>query len=213
MTFQKQEKKFIKAIVKYGDHAESLADAINKSHILEKRGWNIVLGDDGRSYLFFRQDKYDIEEEQKVRGFLAELLALLDKLYSERLLVAFPSSHNRPLVIGKENVTRYRIDTNTVDNGKEYIVLSQMGFGWYGKNKESLYWWDECTEMVRPFERVLFSAYHVSQDLIELTKNDFKSEEQIRFEKQQRLTWISIAVAGVVGVFSLILSVISLLIR
>ena len=203
MTFQKLEKKFIKAIVKYGDDAESLADAINKSHILEKRGWNIVIGDDGRYYLFFRQDKYDYDDEQKVRGFLAELLALIDKLYSERLLVAFPSSHNRPLVIGKENVTSYRININTVDNGKEYIVLSQMGFGWYGMNKESLYCWDECTEMVRPFTEYLFSAYHVSQDLIELTKNDFKSEEQIRFEKQQLLTRISIGVALIIGLLGI----------
>ena len=39
MTFKKVEKQFVKAIVKYADKAESLADAINKSHFLEKRGW------------------------------------------------------------------------------------------------------------------------------------------------------------------------------
>lgn len=213
MTFQKVEKEFIRTIVKYGDDAESLADAINKSHIWEKRGWNIVISDDGKYYLFYRQDKYDYEDEQKVRGYLAELLALLDKLYSVRLLVAFPSSHNRPLVIGKENVTRYRIDINSVDKGREYIVLTKMGFGWYGKNKEPLYCWDECTEMVRPFEKQLFSAYHVSQDLIELVKNDFKTEEQRRFIKQQRLTWFSIFVAIAIGVCSLAVGVMGILIK
>ncbi len=210
MNFKKTEQEYIKAIVKYSDDAKSLADAINKSHLLEKRGWSIAASDDRKYYLFYRQDKYDYEDEQKVRGFLAELLALLYKLYSERLLVAFPSSHNRPLVIGKENVTRYKIDINTVDNGKEYIVFFQMGFGWYDSNNKTLYYWNECTQMVSPLETQLFSAYHVSQDLIDLIKYDFKSEEEIRFRKQQWLTWISLIVATLIGLASLIIGVIGI---
>ncbi len=203
MTFRKKEKEYIKTIVKYRDDAKSLADAINKSQILEKQGWNIVVSDDGKYYLFFHQDKFDYEDEQKVRGYLVELLALLNRLYSDRLLVAYPSSHNRPLVIGKENVKRYRLDVNSVDNEREFIVLSRMGFGWYNRNKETLYCWDECTEMVRPFVEYLFSAYYVSQDLIDLEKNGFKSEEEIRFKQQQWLTWVSIAVALVIGLLGI----------
>jgi hypothetical protein len=204
MRFSKTEKKIIKAIVKYRDKAESLADMFNKSHLLEKNGWNIVVMNDATYYLFYRNDLYTDEDEQKVQGLLAELLALLDKLYRERLLVAFPSSHNRPLVVGKENVKYGQMDTRSVDNGKEYIDLRQIFFGWYNKNKETLYYWSECTDMVKPLERQLFSAYHVSQDLIDLVENDFKLEEEIRFKKQQWATWISIAVAlfiGLLGVF------------
>lgn len=203
MRFNKTEQKIIKAIVKYKGKAESLADMFNKSHLLENSGWNIVVMDDATYYLFYRIDHFG-EDEQKAYGLLAEMLALLDKLYRERLLVAFPSSHNRPLVIGKENVKYGQMDTRSVDDGKEFIVLSQYGFGWYNKDKESLYYWDECTDMVKPHERQLFSAYHVSQDLIDLVHNDFKSEEDIRFRKQQWLTWISILVAlfiGLLGIF------------
>lgn len=208
MAYKSSEKEFIKAIVKYSDDAESLADAINKSHLLEKQGWNIVVSDDRKYYLFYRRDKYDYEDEQKVRGYLAEFLTLLNKLYGERLLIAFPSSHDTPLVIGKENVTRHHIDINTVDNGKEFIVLSQMGFGWYDKNKQLLYNWDECTQMVAPLEKQLFSAYHVSQELKDLVKNDFKSEEDMRFHKQQVATWISIWIAIVIGLASIIISIV-----
>ena len=203
MTFKKSEKEFIKALVKYSDEAESLADAINKSHLLEKQGWNIVVGDDRKYYLFFRKDFYSYEDEQKVRGYLAELLAFLKKLYRERLLIDFPSSHNRPLVIGRENVTRFRLDRNAVDNGKEIIVLSQFHFGWYDRSGNSLYDWDDCTEMVFPIENQLFSAYHVSEDLKELVKNNFKTEDDIRFKKQQWLTWISIAVAIIIGLLGI----------
>lgn len=203
MKFNKTEREIVRSIVKYGDNAESLANAFNKSHLLEKRGWNIVICDDGKYYLFYRQDKFDYEDEQKVRGYLAELLALLDKLYSERLLVAFPSSYNRPLVIGRDKVKRYKIDVNSVNNGEEYIVLHQYGFGWYNKNKEPLYSWCECTGMVSHFEMQLFSAYHVSQDLIELVKNKFRTEEEIRFTKQQWLTWFSIAIALIIGLLGI----------
>ena len=206
MTFTKAEKEIIKAIVKYGGEEGSLADAINRSHILEKRGWNIVVGDDNEYYLFYRNDRYNYEDEQMLRGYLAELLALLDKLYIERLLVAFPFSGNRPLVIGKENVTRYRFDINSVDNGREYIVLTKFGFGWYAKNKEPLYCWDKCTDMVRPLENQLFSAYHVSQDLRELVKHNFRTEEECRFRKQQLATWISIFVAIIIGLLGLFVS-------
>ncbi len=203
MTFKKSEKEFIKALVKYSDEAESLADAINKSHLLEKRGWNIVVGDDGKYFLFYRQDLYSYEDEQKVRGYLAELLAILEELYNERLLIAFPSTHNRPLVIGRENVTRCHLETRSVDNGKEFISFSRIHFGWYDRSGNPLYCWDECTEMVRPLEKLLFSAYHASEDLKELVKNNFKSEEDIRFVKQQWLTWISIAVAIIIGLLGI----------
>jgi hypothetical protein len=47
-------------------------------------------------------------------------------------------------------------------------------------------------------------AFSVSQELRELVKHNFKSEEEVRFVKQQRLTWISIVVAlliGLLGIF------------
>lgn len=203
MRFNKRERDIIRSIVAYRDDAESLADMFNKSHLLENQGWAIVPTEGQKYHLFYRYDQYDYEDEQKVRGLLAELLALLEKLYKERFLVAFPSSHNRPLVIGKENVKRHRLDVNIVNNGEEYIVLSQWGFGWYDKNKKPLYCWCDCTEMVRPFENIFFSAYHVSQDLVNFVYNNFRTEEDIRFRKQQIATWVSIAVAFVIGLLSL----------
>lgn len=204
MTFTKAEKEIIRAIVKYGGKEGSLADAINKSHILEKHGWNILVGDDNRYHLFYRADRYSYDDEQEVRGYLAELLALLNKLYNERLLIAYPSSGNAPLVIGKENVKRYSPQFHLVDFGKERIVPSGMFFGWYDMNKQPLYNWTDCTEMIRPLQTQIFSAYHVSQDLRELVKHDFKTEEEVRFGKQQKLMWVSIFVAiflGLLGIF------------
>ena len=204
VKFNKTEREIVRSIVNFRGKSGSLAEAINKSRLLEKRGWAIALKDDETYYLFYRRDKFEYDDDQKVLGYLAELLALLERLYKERLLIAFPSSHNRPLVIGRENVTRHQFDVNKIDDGKEFIVLQQLGFGWYSQNKETLYDWCECTAMVRPLESPIFSAYHVSLDLVELVDNNFQTEDDIRFRKQQIATWVSIIVALVIGLLGIL---------
>ena len=42
MNFKNTEKEIIKTIVKYGGDVKSLADVINKSHLLENRGIAII---------------------------------------------------------------------------------------------------------------------------------------------------------------------------
>lgn len=203
MGFNKIEKEILKAIVAYKDADMSLADAITKNRILENRGIAIARKDDGMYFLFFLRSKYSDTDGRNARGFLAELIALVNKLYNDRLLIDFPSSRGESLVIGKENVTRYKFDINTVDNGREFVILKKECIDWVDSNQQSIYHWANCTTELIPIEHLLFSNYHVSQDLVDLVNNDFKSEEQIRFEKQQRLTWISIAVATIIGLLGI----------
>ena len=208
MKFNKIEKETIKAIVKYKNKAGSLADTLSKSNVLKKRGLAIVRKDDGSYYLFFRRSKYEDYDSQKVKGFLAGLSSLIEKLNEDRLLIFFSSSINTPLVIGKENVKWHQFDVMSVDNGKEYILLKNICIDWIDKNRQSLYWWEECTEMVKPIEQYLNSDYQLSQDLVELVENNFMSEEEIRFKKQQKATWISIGIAIIIGLASIIISIV-----
>ena len=55
-----------------------------------------------------------------------------------------------------------------------------------------------------PMTKYLTPWFSVSQELMELVTNDFKTEEDIRFEKQQKLTWISIVVATIIGLLGVI---------
>lgn len=50
MNLNKADKEFIRAIVKYDGKAQSLADVLNKSRLLEKRGIGIVQHYDKISY-------------------------------------------------------------------------------------------------------------------------------------------------------------------
>ena len=51
-----------------------------------------------------------------------------------------------------------------------------------------------------PISKTLTAWFSVSQELKDLVKHGFKTEEQRRFSKQQWLTWISILVALSIGI-------------
>ena len=52
--------------------------------------------------------------------------------------------------------------------------------------------------------KLLTPWFSISQELKDLVKNDFKTEEEIRFRKQQVLTWISIVLATIIGLLGII---------
>ena len=58
-----------------------------------------------------------------------------------------------------------------------------------------------------PMAKTLTSWFTVSQELKDLVKNNFKSEEDIRFRKQQKLTWVSIIFATIVGLLGIMYDV------
>lgn len=211
MRYNKTEKEIIKAIVKHSGRVDSIAELLNKTKLIEKRGFAIVRKETGDYYLFYRWDMYNENDEQQIKGYVAELASLIERLYRERLLIPFPSSHYKPLVIGRENVKWHHFNIMSVDNDKEFIIMTNE-INWIDKNRKSLYGccWD-CNEIIKPILDKLYCSYSVSEDLKDLVKNGFMSEEQIRFKKQQHLTWISIIVAVLIGLASLIIGIIGLL--
>lgn len=60
MTFKNTEKEIIKAIVKYGDKMNSMAQVINESQLLEKRGIVIVWGAHGTNWIWQRDGSFVI---------------------------------------------------------------------------------------------------------------------------------------------------------
>ena len=66
------------------------------------------------------------------------------------------------------------------------------------------YWPCKFTDNELNIGDIFNVAFSVNEELRTLVKNNFKSAEEIRFIKQQRLTWISIAVAAVLGILGII---------
>lgn len=204
MTFKKTEKEIIKAIVKYGDKAKSLAEVLNKSKLLEKRGIGIVQHG-GKNMIFLRKDLYDDWFHNDGLGYIAELLSLIDTLVKQKFLVMIPFCSENTLVIGAEESRRLKPEVILV-NENEYIYVTDRFENWFSTNQEQKYWPYAYTERELHIGNIFNMAFSVSQELRELVKHNFKSEEEVRFVKQQRLTWFSIAITAFIGIASLIIA-------
>lgn len=210
MTFKKTEQEIIKAIVKYGGEVKSLAEVINKSQLLESRGIAIIPHSEC-NWIFLDKNKYEYDAKEPI-GYIAELVSLIEYLKVNKYITITPYLGESILVVGRAKSRWYKPGCILVDE-EEIIDVDSRINNWYNQRNEQIYWPVECPEKVLALWNTLSYWFTISKELEELVKNDFKSEDQIRFAKQQRLTWISIAVTGVIGLTGLIIAIIGILIR
>lgn len=201
MTFKKSEKEIIKAIVKYGEKDNSMAKVLNKSQLLEKKGIVIAFAS-GRNYVFRDKKKYDWEDAKAI-SYVAELISLIRFLVDNRLITILPINLREAHVLGRQQARLASPGYTEVDDAI-LEVDSNMG-NWIDKaTKEQTYWPSCYEERVLPISTYLECWFSVSQELRDLVDNNFKSEEQIRFEKQQLLTRVSIIVAIILGLLGIV---------
>lgn len=207
MTFKKTEKEIIKAIVKYGGEVKSLVDVLNESKILEKRGIAIVpCPNDKLCYIFLHKDKFseDDMDEKRGLGYVVEIVSLIQLLIEKRLIVIVPYRYRPSLVIGKTNTEWHKHEEISIDNGQEFITLGYRNVNWLNAERKQIGWTKFCSDDILPMNKLLTPWFVVSQELIDLVKNKFKSEEDIRFRNQQILTWFSIISSIIIGLLGII---------
>lgn len=200
MTFKKTEKEILKSIVKFGENENSMAKVLNKSQLLEKKGIVIAFAC-GRNYVFCDKKKYDCEDAKAI-SYIAELISLIRFLVENRLVTILPINLREAHVLGRQNARLAKPGYTEVDDAI-LEVESNMG-NWFDKEANQQTYWPSCyEEKDLPISTYLECWFSVSQELRDLVKNNFKSEDQIRFEKQQLLTWISIFVALIIGLLGI----------
>ena len=204
MKFSKEEQEIIKAFVDYENISENIAEAFNISGLLEKRGIAIVNADD-TTLVFFRMDMHPNFFPNAKYPYIPLLLNLIEKLVQNGSVICGDSVYTNPLVIGAR-YSRWEKPNILAVNNTEVIILKGPSKGWYDKiNKQMVYWeWNEYGNQLKRVCHYLHSNFSVSEELKELVKNDFKTDEEIRFAKQQRITWISIIVAVLLGILGII---------
>lgn len=202
MNLNKTDKEFIRAIIKYDGKAQSLADVLNKSRLLEKRGIGIVQHYD-KNIIFLRKDIYEEWFDRNGLGYVEELLSLIDTLIKEKYIKLVSSVTDNILVVGAKKSRMVCLDFISV-NDNETIWLADRNENWFDASNHQKYWPYTFTDNELHIGNIFNVAFSVSEELRTLVKNNFKSAEEIRFIKQQRLTWISIAVAAVLGLLGII---------
>lgn len=209
MTFKKTEKEIINAIVNYGGEVKSLAEVINNSQLLEKRGI-VLVPNRNPNFIFLSKEKYN-EDEKDALGYVNDLIFLIERLIKDRLIVVTPLQSAPVLVVGKEKSMFVKPGVISINDGTEFVVIKNDHWAeLISSSGEQTHWMYTCDDDHVAIEKIMNSWYTVSEELKNLVYNDFKSDEQIHFEKQQHLTWVSIAVTGLIGLAGLIIAIISL---
>ncbi len=203
MKFSKEEQEIIKILVKYSNKGGNIATVFNFTQLLEKRGIGLVNA--GREELiFFRKDLHPNFFPGNGSPYISMLLNLLEQLIDKRLLVLGNSITSAPLVIGALESRRERPNVLVV-NESEVIFLEGFNKGWYDANgKEKYNGDDDRSGRLAKLTNYLYHSYSVSEELKDLVKHNFKTEEQIRFAKQQLTTWVGIGVAILIGILGII---------
>lgn len=202
MTFKKTEKEILKAIARNSGEVQSLAEVLNKSKLLEKRGIAIV-PNSHPNFIFLSKDRY-ANDEKEALGYVVELISLFESLIEQRQIVIIPFKSSPVLVVGKEKAEYgNKPGLITINDGKEYVVFKNDDWAeLVSPSGEQTYWINTCSDEYVALEKILNSWFTVSQELKDLVKHNFKTEEQRRFSKQQWLTWVSIGVALFIGLLS-----------
>ena len=204
MKFSKEEQKIVKAIVECENQGGNLAMALNYSRLLEKHGVGIVDADCTKT-VFLRKDLYpDFFPHNDNAPYVSILLNLIEKLVKNGDIICGDSADANPLVIGAKSSRWEKRNMLTV-NGNETIIIEGPYKGWYGADRQEKYfWWNKWDSQLSEVSNYLYSSYCVSEELKDLVKNNFKTDEEIRFAKQQWMTWVSIGVSALLGILGLI---------
>ena len=98
MILNHTEKEFISAIITYEGKTKSLAEVLNKSKLLERRGIGIVQYG-GKNIIFLRKDLYDDWFHNGGLGYVVELLSLIDTLIKKKYIVMIPFCTDNILMV------------------------------------------------------------------------------------------------------------------
>lgn len=159
--------------------------------------------------LYLEKDLFnDLTKRKEELGKLFELLSLIIYLKENRYITIYPN----PEVL-KSELHVMRDDFNYISTTKEdstKVLLNKEGLFLRTSNPENIYdsenniafiavslGEDVYNLIIENFMGLLY----VSEELVELTKRNFKSQEDIRFKKTQIATWVSIFIALLLGVW------------
>lgn len=149
-----------------------------------------------------------------IRQKLFDLISLFKYLSKEDYIYCFPANlinykmlynHNK-YDISKREDGMYNVfakETTIKRNDDDYKVYAYL----------AIQIREEVSGIGNELETWVNSSYHVTQNLRDFVKNGFKTQEQLQYEKNKNLTWISITVSIVIGLASLIIGCIGIYIK
>ncbi len=195
------EKEFIKELLKIQNRTISFAEIRTNSGFLEKKGLACLTIRD-TAITFVNKDKYPTDDSQRdALIYILIIINLISELADNKLI--FLTNYNvQTTLIGVKNFKQDK-DGSLIIIGKDEKVTNDCK--WINSDgKDVCISYKEKTSFLNL--PLLNKYYYLSQDLIALVKNDFKTIEEKRFHKQYLATLLGIGSAFILGIIPTIMN-------
>jgi len=194
MRFSENEKKIIRKIVGYDWSTFCTLDRFIGTEL----HFDLIFKPSQKCYWLY----YDVKnnpkgKKERILDFF-ELYFLIKRLMKNDLIISV-IGNNCDRFVGNQDLASSPGKVGVFKDGS-YI---DVDYKWKDKNGITIKDIITFQETEIPFGEMACGLPLISQELKDLVENDFKTEEQIRFSRQQFLTWVSIGVAFIIGLLGI----------
>lgn len=211
--FNVREKEIIKLIneIEIGS-TDTFSRVLQEKYFKIQKNSALVVNHINQDVLLYiaTNDFNDLSKRAKAIGELWELVTLIAYLNSERYLSILPITTNSQIDFMYEgfvnlsstpqNITFTDTD-GTISNIKpDRIEKSNSTISFMSVSIKPLY---------EPIKRNLLGIIYPTEGIKSLVKNEFKSDEDIKFKKQYGLAWAGLIIAIIIGFFGIFYSIYS----
>jgi hypothetical protein len=183
-----------------------------------------IIPKQNKALLYVNKENFDnINSRKKELGEFLELISLIIYLKENRYINIYPNDEilNSELLIMKDS---FNSTSNVIPNiiklnvDGDYIDTNNFSFIYNNNNNVIYQAIDVDSNVYDLIKNNFFGLLYVSEELIQLSNNNFISEEEsrfktqlledeVKFKKQRCDTWVSIGLSFIVGALALIYQV------
>ncbi len=211
--FNKREKKVIKKLAMLSFEEMDTFSYFLQCHFFTPKSKMafIVFPKINQGILYIQNTLFANNEKRKRIYFhFLELISLINYLENLRYISFFrfnDSIGGEMYLMGSEFKNPIMIENQLFLNEEEYFMCPDYSLIYKKENNTVVYRSITIPEGI--FEEFLekyLGIFLVSEELRELVRNDFKTPEEIRFNKQRTIAWIGIGVSVLLGIISVFLA-------
>lgn len=209
-----RERKIIDIIANVGiDNTDTFSRILQEKYFTEERGRILIVNHVTKDVLLYLriEDFNIISQRIKAIGELWELISLVSYLNDERLLTVLDIPSNSQIDFmfqgfsGGINSSQESITFKDKD-GTTSLILPDKITKYDGSiSFKSV----SFRDLYEPISKKLSCIIYPTEGLIFLVNNKYKTNEDLKFGKQNIISWVSICIAFLIGLISIVLSIIS----
>lgn len=210
--FNKREQRVIDIIANLGiENTDTFSKILQEKYFTEESGRILIINHVTKDVLLYLSvEKFDnITQRAKAIGEFWELVSLISYLINERFLTILDIKSNSKMDFMYQGFSAGIQSTSTSisfqeKDGTSSLIMSDK----ITKSDGSISFKSlSFKDLYEPICKNLTGVIYPTEGLVFLASHKFKTEEDIKFRKQYFISWVSIGIAFLIGLISIVLSI------